>query len=136
MIRKDYLTFWGFARERIFSTKPQPKHRCSNLRKSFIRSTSPALLQNPCYRLPFFRSSFVFLLCRVLSVRWLGSSFAFLLTSHLFFNGVRECFAFLLGLCGCENAIFKSRIPIKLIKIIFVNVLPNSVGFGCLCPFV
>lgn len=64
-------------------------------------------------------SSVVCLSCRVVVVG-LGSSFAFLLTSHLFFNGVRECFAFLLGLCGCENA----------------NVLPNSVDFGCLYPFV
>ena len=69
-------------------------------------------------------------------MRWLGSSFAFFTHVFFIFNGVRECFVFLLGLCDCENAIFKSRIPIKLIKITIVNVLSNSVDFIGLCPFV
>lgn len=43
-------TVFGFARERIFNTNAQSKNQTSNLRKSFKRSTSPALLQNRCYR--------------------------------------------------------------------------------------
>src|SRR5690606_10717342 len=44
-------TVLGFARERTFSTNAKSKNQSSNLTKMLIRSTSPALLQNRCYRL-------------------------------------------------------------------------------------
>lgn len=68
------ITVRGLAQWRIYSTTVDTKHQSSNLAKSFMRSTSPAITPNPCYRLPFFRPLFV---CRVSLVRWLGSSFAF-----------------------------------------------------------
>ena len=49
------LTFWGLAKCGIFSTTLQSKHQSSNLAQMFIRSTSPRISPNPCYRLPFCR---------------------------------------------------------------------------------
>ena len=49
------LTVRGLAKCGTFSTKLQSKHQSSNLAQSFIRSTSPRISPNPCYRLPFCR---------------------------------------------------------------------------------
>ena len=52
--------FGSFARERIFSTTFDTKYECSNVRKTLIRSTKPALLQNPCYQHTLFSVVLVF----------------------------------------------------------------------------
>lgn len=49
------VTVRGLAKCGTFSTKLQSKHQSSNLAQSFIRSTSPRISPNPCYRLPFCR---------------------------------------------------------------------------------
>ena len=49
------VTVRGLAKCGTFSTTLQSKHQSSNLAQSFIRSTSPRISPNPCYRLPFCR---------------------------------------------------------------------------------
>ena len=78
-----------------FTTKLTTKHKCSNLRKTVIRSTEPPLAPNRCYRLPFCLSWLG--VCRELSGKS-GLSCRVVRSGYFYFlKGKRKKLKFLVG---------------------------------------